>query len=101
MPNLVESRVGPLGDKAPSALPSEQSGLYLRASDGREFLLTRRQVRQQFLTADGTVTERRQTVRQWIRGQLVATLGAEQADPAGISADFDENDGTPTQLEVS
>lgn len=98
---LRESRVGPLGDKAPSALAGDQRGLYLMASDGREVVITRRMVRQQFLAAAGTVAARKATVRQWVRDAIGTALGAEQIDPAGVSVDFDETDGEVGPLEVS
>jgi hypothetical protein len=100
VPNLREQRVGPLGDKAPSNLPGDQVGLYLKASDGREVVITRRQVRQQFQSETGTVAQRKLATRQWVRQTIVAALGVSQIAAADIDHDFDEADGTPTGLTV-
>lgn len=101
MPNLRAQIVGALGSKAPSALPGDQVGIWMQASDGREFVVTKRMIRQQFLAETGTALQRKAKVRLWLRGEIAAALGAEQIDPAGIDGDFDEADGTPTGLEVS
>ncbi len=107
MPNLRACIVAPT--PFPPALPSGNSsgaaagqvGVYLWASDGREVLVTRAQLRQQFLAATGGRAQRRAAAAGWLKQQAVAALGAEQLDAAAMAFDFDDSDGTPTQLEVT
>lgn len=101
MPNIREQRVGPLGDKAPSALPGDQVGIYIKASNGAEVVITKRMIRQHFQDETGNAAQKKQRTKVWVRDQIVTALGASQIDPAGITHDFDEADGTPTGLEVA
>lgn len=101
MPNLRAQIVGPLGDKAPSAHPGDQVGIWMQASDGREFVITRRMLRQRFVDETGGAAVRKARVRQWLRERIRDSLGEEQVDPARVEWDFDEEDGSPTGLEVS
>lgn len=76
-------------------------GIYVQASDGREFVVTKRMVRERFQIETGTVPARKLKVKLWLRQQLVAALGAEQIDPAGVEHEFDESDGTPSDFSVT
>lgn len=102
MPNVRAQIVGPLGDKAPSQQPGDQVGIWIQASDGSEVTITRREVRQAFQDAAGTLAQRRAATRQWVRQTVVAALGAHQISVTRIERmEFDDADGTLTEFGVS
>ncbi len=100
MPNLRRSILGPLDDLGGAFVG--KVGLHLTASDGRSVTLTRAQILAHFATETGTRAQKIVATRQWIRTTIRDALGAEQVDVANVTGvDFDDADGTPTQLEVS
>lgn len=101
MPNIRQQIVGPLGDKSIlSGLLGDDVGIYILASDGREVTVTKRMLRERFLLETGTVSERKAKVLAWLKQQIVDALGDEQIGFGRIESDFNEEDGTPSQLEV-
>ncbi len=99
MPNLRKSILGPLDDLG--GVFVGKVGLHLTASDGRSVTLTRAQVVAFFQAQTGTRAAKRAATIAWVKTTIRDALGAEQVDVASIAADFDDTDGTPTQLEVS
>jgi hypothetical protein len=101
LPNIRQQIVGPLGDRSIlSGLLGDDVGIYIQASDGREVTVTKRKLRERYLLETGTRLERRAKVIAWLKGQIVAALGAEQVVEEMVEADFDEGDGTPLKLET-
>lgn len=101
MPNIRAQIVGPLGDKAPSQLPGDDVGIYIQASNGQTVTVTKRQMLARYAIETGSRAQRRTKTMNWLRQQIVDALGAAQISLASLITDFDENDGTPTSLEVS
>jgi len=99
MPNLRSQIVGPLD--ALGAAFAGKRGVHLQASDGRSITLTRADVLANFASQTGTRAARKLKTMQWVKDQIVAALGAEQIDPAGIAHDFDDATGEVTALEVA
>lgn len=98
MPNIRQQIVGPLGDKTPSALPGDDIGIYIMASDGREITLTKRQIQTAYQLTTGNRNARRAATIQWVKDQIVAALGQEQVGASLLDVDFDEADGSPSRL---
>lgn len=101
MPNLRAQIVGQLGSHAPSAAAGDQVGIWMQASNGKTFTLTKKQLLAQVVAAVGSRAVKRATVMAAIKVAIQNALGAEQVDLAGLVLDFDDADGTPSQVEVS
>lgn len=101
MPNLRAQIVGPLGAKAPSGLAGDDVGIWMQASNGNEVVVTKRQLRSQFQAATGSRAAKRAAAIAWLKQTLRDGLGADMIDVANIATDFDDTDGTPTQLQVT
>lgn len=86
MPNIRSQSIG-------------SNGIQIIASDGRTFSVTRLDIRNNFLSQTGTLLQRIVKTRLWLRESIRDSLGVEQIDPTRINFDFDNTDGTPTQLE--
>lgn len=73
----------------------------MQASNGKTFTLTKKQLLAQVVAAVGSRAVKRATVMAAIKVAIQNALGAEQVDLAGLVLDFDDADGTPSQVEVS
>lgn len=65
MPNIREQRV-------------DEDGIYIVASDGRSFSLTRAEAIAHFKGQSGTRAKKRQVTIDWVKQSIEAALGAEQ-----------------------
>lgn len=75
-------------------------GITIVASNGKTFSVTRSEIRTNFLSQNGNLASRRTKTIQWLKDNIVSSLGSEQFDFNKITADFSESDGSPTRLEV-
>lgn len=83
MPNIIEQRV-------------DASGIYIKASDGREITLTKQQIR----NMTRKISPKAAQVAR-VKQEIEDFLGAEQVPIAVMDFDFDQSDGTPLSLVMS
>lgn len=100
MPNIIEHRVGALGDKAPSAAPGDQVGIYILTSNRKSVVVTRAQIAARFTAEVGSRTVRRAAVITWLRGRMESVLGAEMLSANDLTFDFNDADGSPLNFEA-
>lgn len=99
MPNIIEQRIGPLGNKAPSQAAGDQIGIYVKASNSREVVITRNQLAARFAAAIGSRDVRRAAVIAWLANQAHSLLGSDMVSESDVTFDFSD-DGSPLELGV-
>lgn len=85
MPNIRSQRVS-------------KDEIYIQASDGREWSITRAGVIALYQAQSGNAATRRQKTVELIAAQIVAALGADQIDIADVFPDFDPASSTKAML---
>lgn len=63
--------------------------VYIQASDGREFYMTRQDVFDHYQSLNGSAASRRAATVQWVKDSIIAALGEEQIDPLSIDFNVD------------
>lgn len=96
MPNLRRSIVGDLSELGPPYVGAR--GIYLQASDGRTFTITRLQILAHFASETGTKLQKKIATLVWLKSKIQDALGVEQIQTPWIDTDFDDTDGTPNSL---
>ncbi len=99
MPNIVSQIVGPL-DAIGGAFVG-RVGLYIKASNGHSIALTRAQILAHFASETGTRAVKRAATIAWVKQQIQAALGDDMIDATNITQDFDDTEGTPTDLTIT
>ena len=85
MPNIRSQRVS-------------KDEIYIQASDGREWSITRAGVIALYQAQSGSAATRRQKTVELLIAQIVAPLGADQIAITDIFPDFDTADSTKAML---
>ena len=86
IPNIISQRIN---DKE----------IYLKASNGKEFIITRNQINEHFVSEVGSISNKKINTINWIKYEIQKALGTEMIDISEINIDID-NVQNPIKLEI-
>ena len=87
MPNIIEQRV-------------TNSSIFVRATNGNTFNLTKAEIQAHAATETGTAAQRKAKTITWVLNQMQAALGADMVDITKVTVDVDLTlDSVPIILE--
>lgn len=75
--------------------------IYIKASNGREVELFPARIKQEFDSRTGSRTQKRTATIDWIKQEIVNTLGPEIINARMLAIDFDDATGRVTDSTIS
>ena len=78
----------------------DENGIYIRAGNGRDILISPREILDRYSSASGTTEEKRLIAREYVKNRIEQFLGRDMVAYEAIDIDFNMATGQPTSLIV-